>query len=242
MGVSMRQLVFALTVLVLGAPAYGQSSNDPRWSSWLGCWELHEQGVRDANEPVTEEQGRASDVETVRPRVCVSPMPPNGAAFGTTVGTEKAFDQVVTADGVDRAVDDGECRGSQSAAWSADGLRLFARAQLTCAGDATPRRVTGLALLAPNGMWLDIQAVEVGGRENVRVRRYRRVLDETGAAAGSRPHITATRLRLSDIKEASAKVSPRAIEAALVQRASGPGRRKACCSPRRTGSPSPATR
>jgi uncharacterized membrane protein YgcG len=53
------------------------------------------------------------------------------------------------------------------------------------------------------------------------VRRYRRVLDETGAAAGSRPHITATRLRLSDIKEASANVSPRAIEAALVETDAG---------------------
>jgi hypothetical protein len=51
--------------------------------------------------------------------VCVSPAPPNSAAFATTLGTEKVFDQVVIADGLDRAVDDGECRGGQSASWSA---------------------------------------------------------------------------------------------------------------------------
>ena len=162
-----------------------------------------------------------SVADTARPRVCVTPVPPNGASLVTTVGTQKALDQVVTADGLDRAVDDGECRGTQSAEWSADGLRLFARAQVTCAGDSTPRGVTGLALLAPNGTWLDIQAVDVGGRENVRVRRYRRVLDETGAAAVSKPHIAAARLRLADIKEASAKISPRAIEAALVETNAG---------------------
>jgi hypothetical protein len=217
----MRQVVFAFSVFALAAPAYGQTSSDPRWGPWLGCWELHEQGVRDASEPAPEEQRQPNVDETVQPRVCVSPVPPNAAAFVTTVGTEKAFDQVVTADGLDRAVDDGECRGTQSADWSADGLRLFARAQLTCAGDPTPRRVTGLALLAPDGTWLDIQAVEVGGRENVRVRRYRRIWDEAGAAAISKPHIAAARLRLPDIKEASAKISPRAIEAALVETDAG---------------------
>lgn len=221
MGVPMRQLVFALTVFALGAPAYGQTSNDPRWVPWLGCWELSEQGVRDPDEPVREGQGQPSVADTARPRVCVTPVPPNGAAFVTTVGTEKAFDQVVTADGLDHTVDDGECRGTQSAEWSADGLRLFARAKVTCAGDSTPRGVTGLALLAPDGTWLDIQAVDVGGRENVRVRRYRRVLDETGAAGASKPHIAAARLRLADIKEASAKISPRAIEAALVETNAG---------------------
>ena len=214
----MRELVFALTVFVLGAPAYGQTSNDVRWAPWLGCWELQEQGVRDASEPVADEQDRLA--EGVRPRVCVTADPPNGAAFVTTVGAEKAFDQVVTADGLDRPVDDGDCRGTQAADWSADGLRLFARAQLTCAGDSTTRRVTGLALLAPDGTWLDIQAVEASGRENVRVRRYRRVADEAGATV-SRPHLAATRLRLSDIKEASAKISPRAIEAALVETNAG---------------------
>ena len=217
----MRQLVFALTVLALGSPAYGQTANDARWLPWLGCWELSEHAVRDSGEPATEEQRQPSVADTTRPRVCVTPVPPNGASFTTTIGAEKAFDQTVTADGLDRAVDDGECRGTQSAEWSADGLRLFARAQLTCAGDSTPRGVTGLALLAPDGTWLDIQAVDVGGRENVRVRRYRRVLDETGAAAAARPHIAATRLRLSDIKEASPKISPRAIEAALVETDAG---------------------
>jgi hypothetical protein len=36
----------------------------------------------------------------------VTPVPPNGAMFLTTVGNQTALDQTVTADGVDRTVDE----------------------------------------------------------------------------------------------------------------------------------------
>jgi hypothetical protein len=214
----MKHVLLSLMLLVLAVPAHGQTPNDPRWEPWLGCWELYGQGLRDADDSAIEARRDLSgSTDPAPPRVCVSPVPPNGAMFVTTVGSQKTLDQTVIANGVERAVDDGECRGTQSEEWSANGLRLFARAQLTCAGEQTPRRVTGLALLARDGSWLDVQTVEAAGRENVRVRRYRRVADEASSAADFRPRIAASRFRLADIKEASAKISPRALEAALVE-------------------------
>jgi hypothetical protein len=117
------------------------------------------------------------------------------------------------ADGKDRPITEDGCMGTQRADWSADGLRLFTRAELTCKGDAGTRRVSGLAMLGPDGKWTDVQSVDVAGRESFRVRHYRR------AANGVTPvlAIAATALTLDDVKEASAKVSPRALEAALVE-------------------------
>jgi hypothetical protein len=73
-------------------------------------------------------------------------------------------------------------------------------------------------MLAPNGTWLDIQAVEIGSRETVRVRRYYRA---PGEPALSRAVVAASSLTLDDVKEASAKVAPRALEAALVETGAG---------------------
>jgi hypothetical protein len=213
----MNRLAFVVALLGSVAAAQAQTSNDPRWTPWLGCWELQAENLRLPSEAPDTGRGESQlTADAPRPRVCVVPAPPNGATFTTTVAGQNALEQTVVVTGEDRPVDDAECRGTQRAEWSSDGLRLYARAELTCAGDSTPRRVTGLALLAPNGTWLDVQAVQVGGRENVRVRRYRRLAGEDESAAPP-PRIAATRLTLDDVKEASAKVSPRAIEAALVE-------------------------
>jgi len=69
-------------------------------------------------------------------------------------------------------------------------------------------------LFASDGTWLDIQAVDIASRENIRVRRYRRSGPQ---APGISPRAAGARLTLDDVKEASAKVSPRAVEAALVE-------------------------
>ena len=205
---SMRLIV--LLVAGLAAPAAAQTPPEVRWGAWLGCWELSVENVRDGNAaPVPGQPASAG----TRPRVCVSAAADGAATFTTTIAGETALEQTIAADGVDRPVDDEGCRGTQRTAWSADGTRLYANAQLTCAQDPSPRRVSGIAMLAPDGTWLDVQAVEVGGRENIRLRRYRR-------AAGSTPPAgtpIATRLTLGDVKEASAHISPRAIEAALVE-------------------------
>jgi hypothetical protein len=201
--------------MLLAAPAHAQSAQDPRWDRWLGCWELvlenSREGAPVAGAPAREPRLQSRDA--ARPRVCVQPSPDGGATFSTTVGTQTPIVQTVIADGTDRPITDDGCRGTQRAEWSRDGLRLFASAQLTCTSDKGERRVSGLAMLGPNGTWTDVQAIEIAGRESFRVRRYRRA--DSGAVTP--PRLAATALTLDDVKEASGKVSPRALEAALVE-------------------------
>jgi len=201
--------------LLLALPAYAQQNTaDPRWNRWIGCWELVVENAREGapTPDTTTRAPRSRTLDPVRPQVCVEAAPGGGATFTTKVGTQTPIVQTVIADGVGRPVTEDGCTGTQNAEWSADGLRLYARAELTCKGDPGTRRVSGLAMLGPDGRWTDVQSVEIDGREGFRVRQYRRSADERTVN-----DIAATALTLEDVKEASAKVSPRALEAALVE-------------------------
>ena len=83
-----------------------------------------------------------------------------------------------------------------------------------CSSDKGNRRVSGFSILGANGTWTDIQAVDVSGQQTVRVRSYRRVCELAQIGRGL---TQATPLTLEDVKEASGKVSARALEAALVE-------------------------
>jgi hypothetical protein len=210
----MKTFASGVALLLLAGPAHAQDTADPRWSRWTGCWELVTENSREGA-PRPEAAGRtprSQPRDPARPQVCVESLPTGGATFTTKVGTQTPIVQTVVADGTDRPITEDGCTGTQRAEWSADGLRLYARAELTCKGDTGTRRVSGLALIGPNGQWTDVQSVDIGGRESFRVRQYRRA-DEARPAPG----IAATALTLDDVKEASAKVSPRALEAALVE-------------------------
>lgn len=207
----MKSLTFSIAFALLAVPAAAQTST-ASWQPWLGCWELTAEGVRGPGDTL----GNGSPARrTERPRVCVTAIEGGGARFATTISGENAVEHSTFPDGTDRPLADGDCRGTQRAEWSRDGLRLFSRAELTCAGDAAPRRLSGMLLFAPNGTWLDVQAVEIGGRESVRVRRYYRA----DGAPVARATVAAAPLTLDDVKEASGKLPPRAVEAALVETA-----------------------
>jgi hypothetical protein len=181
------------------SPAAAEASAARRWAPWVGCWKL-----------VTD-RGAPPAASAAQPQVCVTEVG-GGARLTTTVGDQPAIEQTIVADGTDRPVDEAGCRGTQRTEWSQSGLRLFARADLTCAGDPAPRRVSGFAMLASDGTWLDLQAVEMASRDTVRVRRYRRT------DAGVAPRVLPGRaLGIDDIKEASGKVSATALEAAIVE-------------------------
>ena len=119
---------------------------------------------------------RPSTAAEGAPRVCVS-RTAGGVRFETTVGTQTAIDQAIIADGSGHPVNDDECSGTQRTEWSKNGLRLFSSAEIKCKNDEGLRRVTGFSLIAPNGDWVDIQTVSIGGRETVRVKRYYRAAD-----------------------------------------------------------------
>jgi hypothetical protein len=135
----------------------------------------------------------------------------------TRVDGKPILDQAIVADGAARAVVEPGCTGSQSAEWSRDGRKLFARAELTCANQ--PRRtVSGLMLMTGDAAWLDVQAVEVAGNTALRIRRFHRPAGELPAPATSiAPFAGSGTFTIEDVKEAHAKVAPAVLEAALAE-------------------------
>jgi uncharacterized membrane protein YgcG len=210
----MRTLASGIALLLLAAPAHAQTTPDSRWSRWTGCWDMVMENSREgAPSPTATRESRTPAQDAGRPQVCVVATPDGGATFSTRVGTQTPIVQTVVPDGKDRPIAEDECKGTQRTEWSSDGLRLFAHAELTCKGDPATRRVSGLALIGPDGRWTDVQSVDIADRESFRVRQYRRA----NGGVATMPNVAATALTLADVKEASAKVSPRALEAALVE-------------------------
>ena len=211
----MRSAAITILFALLAVPARAQAP-DARWEPWLGCWTLAAENLRDAQPQRGVALGQQpSTLDTAR--VCVTPSG-GGARFETTVGAQTAIDQTIVADAAAHAVKDADCVGTQRAEWSKNGLRLFSSAEITCKGDPGLRRVSGLALIAPNGDWVDIQTVAIGDRETVRVKRYLRAPDSRRTA---RPTVVSSNLTLDEIAEASAKVPPAAVEAALIETNAG---------------------
>ena len=172
----MRTIAFGFAFLWLVVPAHAQNTGDARWSRWTGCWELVTENSREGvpGPTAARREPRTPARDTDQPQVCVETSPNGGATFSTKVGTQTPIVQTVVPDGTDRPVTEDGCTGTQRAEWSADGLRLYARAELNCKADQGIRRVSGLALIGPDGRWTDVQSVDVSGRESFRVRQYRR--------------------------------------------------------------------
>jgi hypothetical protein len=209
------RLALGLLLSTLTTTAAGAQTPDRRWNDWVGCWNL----AADANvaQLPPPEEAPGAIAGPIRPggsrdaQVCVVPSQ-GGAELRTMVGGQAVLTQTIVADGVDHPVTEGGCTGTQRAQWSADGLRLFTRAQVTC--DNQPRRsVTGLALIAPDGEWVDVQAVTINGTDSVRVRRFRPPTERAQKGVPA----AAVRLQIEHVKEASSHVSPRAVEAALLE-------------------------
>jgi hypothetical protein len=210
-------LPLALLVVAVAAPARAQQA-DPRWAPWIGCWQMLDERVRDDNPSGADAVARARERMfrgTTDVTVCVAPASqPNAVTLSTRASGAPAFEQVIAADGAAHPLDERGCTGSQRAEWSADGLRLFARAELACTGQPA-RTISGLTMIATDGTWLDVQAIDVGGTTNVRVRSYRRTSRTPGA--GSATAVAHGALGIDDVKEASRKVASPVLEAALIE-------------------------
>jgi len=214
----MRGLHFAATALavVLAAPSpAGAQAPDRHWNDWVGCWNLIADGSVARLPPAEAAQGGVTG--PIRPgasrsaRVCVSHSQ-GGAELRTFVAEQQVLTQTIVADDIDHPVSDGGCSGTQRARWSDDGLRLFTRAQVTCENQPS-RTVTGIALITPGGQWVDVQAVTINGTDSVRVRRFGPPLERAQKGVPA----AAVRLQAEHVKEATKYVSPRAIEAALME-------------------------
>ena len=220
-----------MTALVPGvAAAQSSTGHDARWTAWLGCWELIQDDTRAASARVP---GNA-DATLPRPRrqpggdmrVCVLPAgSDSGVKMTTWAGDRVVLEQKILADGNQHPLDEATCRGSQRSEWSQAGQRLFTRAELECQ-DQPRRAVSGLTLIANGPTWLDIQALDVGGDQVVRVRRYRRAAGQPPAelssdlaarAFGEAQRAAATTLSVDDVIEAGSKMTSKVVEAMIAE-------------------------
>ena len=84
---------------------------------------------------------------------------------------------MIVPDGVARPISDADCKGTERAEWSNDGLRVFRYTDVAC-GKEPARKVSSIAFLTNGPAWVNIQLVDGGPTKNVRVQRYRRAFDQ----------------------------------------------------------------
>lgn len=185
------------------------AQTDARFAHWLGCWRLED------------------DLVGTGARVCITPDGPNGVKLQTLIGAQRGLDEVIVPDGVARPITDAECKGTERAEWSSDGLRVFRYTDVTCGTDPA-RKVSSVAFMTRGPAWVNVQLVDGGPTKNVRVQRYRRALDQT-LADGSKAPLPSARMlagappadgtdwNVDDVIEASAKLPADAVQAAITE-------------------------
>lgn len=147
-----------IAAALLLAPTHSSAAPAPvqtgDWTAWYGCWR-----------PVDTTNGAA-------PLICMLPGDgPTSVRMATIENGEIADETVVRADGVARPLEEGGCTGSESAFFSADGRRIFTRAELAC--DGLGRVSTGVLAMVSEDEWVDAQALTVNGQHAARTIRYR---------------------------------------------------------------------
>ena len=224
-------LAIALGVMA-ASPAFAQAPAplDSRWTPWLGCWRLV-QDVAQASPPASmapATQPVTSGTNAGEIIVCVLPTNTDvGVKMTTFAGGRSVLEQRILGDGISHPIAEPDCRGAQASEWSRDGARLFTRAELECGGQPR-RRISGVTLLAPMAVWLDIQTVDVDGDQHVRIRRYVRTFDlpveavELPADVSARAimaarELSTIRIGIDDVIEASSKIDSQAVEAVLLE-------------------------
>jgi hypothetical protein len=223
-----KMLFTAFALLLAAGPASAQqtaASTDARWQPWVGCWQLLDESVQDESDVSAEQV--ATGGAAARPsrassgtRVCVAPAA-GGVTMTTLIGTQRALEETVVADAAPHSIVDAECKGTKRSEWSKTGHRLYTTAEISCA-DQSPRKVSSLTMMGGGPTWIDVQMIDVDDRKSIRVRKFHPVADAGyPRAALVAPFVGETSWTLEDIKEASAKLAPETVQAALVELRSG---------------------
>ena len=148
----------AIIGLSFSSVALAQTSApvSPGWSAYAGCWG-----------PVPVE-GQAAPVGDAK--ICVIPAG-NAAELVSVVGNQITERTTINADGLRHDVARQGCSGWESAAFSADGRRLYMQSEQQCAGGLT-RKTSGLFAIASNDQWINVVNVSAAGGDGLRVARY----------------------------------------------------------------------
>jgi uncharacterized membrane protein YgcG len=220
--------VLALTCLAIGVvPAHAQTQRvDGRWTPWLGCWRLLQEGVRADVIPNSKSMGRPVGSGPAV-TVCVQPSKTTrGVTMTTFADGKQVLEQTIEADGAPHPITESGCTGTQTSDWSRDGLRLFTRVEIACS-ERPSQTISGLTLIAKGPAWIDIQSTS-GNDQEVRIRRFTPTIEKPEGVAGLPPDISARAiadaqavsrraLSVEDVVEASRKTAPNVIEAAIVE-------------------------
>ena len=205
-----RTAFLFLPALLLAAPATRAQSplavDDARWSPWLGCW--------------TPAATSRADSGT---QVCIVPTDDrSGVRMVTFSGDTELLDETTVADGSRRPAAEKDCTGERSARWASRGSRLYTSSTLTCSGEPE-LRTSGLVALVAADRWLDVQVSVIGGREQVRTRRFWRSSATPPAPVASFVHGLAPSQHVvpgpsaEDVIEASANLPSVGVEAWLAE-------------------------
>lgn len=226
MRIMLSALCVTLLAVGLAAPAAAQNPAaapagvddlDARWLPWMGCWRLAEERIGTADE----------GTESPEPmEVCITPAEEGrGAALTAHGDGEALLQRALVADGARRDVTEGDCAGWERREWSADGHRLFTRAEIRC-GTEPPRRMSGISLLVNRSTWVDVQGVAIDDRRHVEIRRYRPAPadDALEARLPAAPRelrearqAAAGPLTLAGVREATARADSHVVEALLTE-------------------------
>jgi hypothetical protein len=168
--------------------------------------------------------------------VCVLPAAGTSGVDVVTIAAGKVADRTrIVATGERRESAREGCSGWESAEWSADGRRLYRRAEYTCAA-GVQHRSSGVMSMTTAGEWLDVQGVASAGAGGVRAVRYHGVSDPgdveiraevanavegRGLALSSARLAAAAPLSTTDVAEASRHLDAPVVEAWLVERQEG---------------------
>lgn len=203
-------LVFG--AVALAAPLSGQEV-DVRWQPFLGCWEPTGQGAE-------------ADL------VCIQAAEEPGAVQIVTLsGAEVIGRELIRVDGRRHPVSRETCTGWEEGFFSSDDERIYVRASVSCEGGAV-RETSGVLAMASPTEWLDIRTAGAPGRQVAWVQRYVPADPALAQAAGFEAatgvshwsarvaRMTASQpLDVDDVIEASALVSPEAVQALVAERA-----------------------
>jgi hypothetical protein len=216
---ALRAFVFALGLAAVPASSLAQTTAvDPRWAPYLGCWQLQRESLGSAIADMAAVAARRARATEAREDVmiCVTPaQEANAVSQQTVLNGESVLDEIVAADGTARTGEDGSCRSTRQAEWSASGRQLFTRGTVSCQGQPE-RIITGLSLVMSGPTWVDVQMAEVRGNRSVRVRRYglsreqRRVARTDGVALMER-------WTTDEVKDAARRTAPEVLQAALIE-------------------------
>jgi hypothetical protein len=216
---AIRAFVFALGMTALPVSGFAHTAPvDPRWAPYVGCWQLQRESLGSATADLAAVASRRARAGETREDVmiCVTPaQEANAVSQQTVLNGESVLDEIVAADGTARTGENGSCRSTRRAEWSASGRQLFTRGTVTCDGQPE-RTITGLSLVMPGPTWVDVQMTEVRGNRSVRVRRY-------GLSREQRRSVRADGIALTDrwtideVKDATSHTAPEVLQAALIE-------------------------